>query len=91
LETLRPLAELANDLDLTPAALKRWIHQGVNLKDGSRLRLAATKFPGGWRISPPKLREFLDRLTADWLGDDPGAETRKAAVAAGLALGQAGF
>jgi hypothetical protein len=43
----------------------RWITLGVMLSDGSRLRLPATRYPGGWRIALNDFRKFIETLTAD--------------------------
>jgi hypothetical protein len=51
-----------------PATVTRHILRGVRLRDGSTLRLAARRTPGGWVVSPQSLDEFLARLTADRCG-----------------------
>ncbi len=51
------------------ATLTRWILKGVRLNDGSVVKLAAKRFPGGWASTREALDEFVDRLTADRCGD----------------------
>ncbi len=53
------------------ATVIRYVTTGVALSDGSRLKLRAVRFPGGWRSTWPWVQEFIDRLTADRTG---GAE-----------------
>jgi hypothetical protein len=48
-----------------PDTVKRWILEGVKLRNGSRLRLAARRYPGGWAVAEDALRDFTDALTAD--------------------------
>ena len=43
--------------------------QRVVLSDGTTLKLAGRRYPGGWRVSPDALDEFVDRLTADRVGE----------------------
>jgi hypothetical protein len=72
---------------ISPAALVRWIKEGSKLRDGSRLKLKATRMPGGWLTSQAWVREFLDALTADKNGSlvpFPGAEERAAQATARL-------
>jgi hypothetical protein len=52
-----------------PATITRWIMRGVRLRDGSRLRLAATRSPGGWLVTDDAIEHFLAALTADRLGE----------------------
>lgn len=66
----RPLAQLARELEVHAGTLMRWILRGVLLSDGSRLKLAATRFPGAWKTTDLAVREFLDRLTVDRVGAD---------------------
>lgn len=51
-----------------PATLTRWILKGVSLSDGSTLKLAARRYPGGWSVTEDALRDFTDALTADRTG-----------------------
>jgi hypothetical protein len=48
----------------------RWIANGVKLRNGSRLRLQAIRYPGGWRTRREWIDEFLDALTNDRIGQD---------------------
>jgi hypothetical protein len=58
-----------------PATVCRWITRGVRLADETILRLAATRYPGGWAISPDALNGFLAALTAAALGEETGEPT----------------
>jgi hypothetical protein len=80
-----------------PAIVTRWIMRGIVLHDGSRLRLAATRTPGGWLVADEDLDHFLARLTADRMGEPAPAEpsataTRKRELArVAVELDAAGF
>jgi hypothetical protein len=52
-----------------PATLSRWITKGVSMRDGSRLKLAAIRAPGGWLVADEAVDDFLERLTADRTGE----------------------
>jgi hypothetical protein len=52
-----------------PSTLTHWIVHGAKLSDGSYLRLEAKRFPAGWMISDEAVERFLDRLTADRMGE----------------------
>jgi hypothetical protein len=58
------------DKPVHPSTVGKWVTRGVRLRDGSRLRLAAIRYPGGWKLTADSLAAFLDRLTADSLGED---------------------
>ncbi len=47
-----------------PATLSRWILAGIGLKDGSRVKLRAVRFPAGWRTTDEWVDEFLEAITA---------------------------
>lgn len=64
-----------------PSTVNKWITKGVKLRDKSRWRLLATKYPGGWMVRPEDLDSFLSRYTSDALGEDP-SETAPAAPSA---------
>jgi hypothetical protein len=51
------------------ATITRWITKGIKAGDGSVVRLAARRFPNGWRVSREAIDEFLDRLTSAALDD----------------------
>jgi hypothetical protein len=55
--------------------------RGIALRDGSRLRLAATRTPGGWLVADEDLDHFLAALTADRTGEPapapPAASTAR--------------
>jgi hypothetical protein len=45
-------------------AVTRWIEIGTPLRNGSRLRLRAERYPAGWRTTQAWVREFIAALTA---------------------------
>jgi hypothetical protein len=47
------------------ATITRLIVQGIGLRDGSRVRLKATRFPGRWMVTQADLDEFVEALTRD--------------------------
>jgi len=79
LSTLLTPVTIARTHDCHPSAVVRWIQKGTPLSTGVRLRLAALRTPGGWRIRREDLEQFLEILTADRLrpGTDGPAETTK--------------
>jgi hypothetical protein len=93
LATLLTPVVIARTHDCHPSAVVRWIQKGTPLSTGSRLRLAAVRTPGGWRVRPEDLEQFLEVLTADRLcpGKDEAApkstpkSERVAQMRAGLA------
>jgi hypothetical protein len=72
LPTLLTPVTIARTHDCHPSAVVRWIQKGTPLSTGTRLRLAATRTPGGWRVRREDLEHFLEALTADRLR--PGTE-----------------
>jgi hypothetical protein len=70
--TLLSPVVIARTHDCHPSAVVRWIQKGTPLSTGTRLRLAAVRTPGGWRVRPEDLEDFLEALTADRLR--PGGE-----------------
>jgi hypothetical protein len=70
------VVDVARQLGRKPATPNRWILKGTTLRDGTRLRLAATRTPGGWLIEQADLDGFLARLTADALGQPASVDTR---------------
>jgi hypothetical protein len=74
LQKLVPLRELLKEIPaalagtpLTMASARRWVKQGVRARDGSAIRLRATKAPRCWLSSRAALIEFLAAQTADAL------------------------
>ena len=67
LATLLTPVVIARTHDCHPSAVVRWIQKGTPLSTGSRLRLAAIRTPGGWRVRREDLEQFLEALTADRL------------------------
>lgn len=64
-------SDVAQQLGKSPSAVVRWCLKGASLRDGTRIRLEATRLPQGWRIKPDALSAFLERLTADACGEKP--------------------
>jgi hypothetical protein len=92
----RPLSEAARRITSTqngksthPATVTRWIKRGVRLSDGSVLKLAARRYPGGWTVSDDAVNQFIDRLTADRCGSPVASRVPNERVEA--ALDAAGF
>jgi hypothetical protein len=71
--------DIAKRYGVNPNVPCRWIVKGARLRDGTVVRLEASRLPGLWRISQEAWDEFLAILTADRLGPDPdrGAPPRK--------------
>jgi hypothetical protein len=59
-----------------PSSITRLILDGTKLTDGSRLRLYGRRFPGGWATCQAAIDEFVDRLTADRMGEPPAPAPR---------------
>lgn len=78
------------DRPVAPSTVARWITTGVRLRDGTRIRLAARRFPGGWVVTRVDLDQFVDRLTNDRTGEilsptpSPARDRRLARVDAEL-------
>ena len=77
LTTLLTPVVIARTHDCHPSAVVRWIQKGTPLSTGSRLRLAAVRTPGGWRVKPEDLEQFLEALTTDRLRPDAPVESPK--------------
>lgn len=59
----RPVSKVAPECGLSPPQGYRYCLKGALVR-GERIFPAATRTPGGWRVSRRALREFLERLTA---------------------------
>lgn len=57
------------------ATVTRWILEGARLRDGTRLRLRATRLPGRWVVEKVAVDEFLAALTADRSGTPRSSST----------------
>jgi hypothetical protein len=61
----RTVRQAGASVGYSATAVTRWIEGGAKLRDGSRLRLRAVRFPAGWRTTDQWLAEFISALTAD--------------------------
>lgn len=50
---------------LSPSTVTRWILLGCPARDGTRVRLAATRAGSRWLIDPADLDSFFTRLKGD--------------------------
>ena len=57
------------------STVSRWITKGARANSGSFVKLGAKRFPGGWKVTDEALEEFLERLTAQSLGQNDAAST----------------
>jgi hypothetical protein len=77
-----------------PATVVRWITAGCPARDGTRVRLAATRAGSRWLVRPSDLDAFFAALAADPVppADPPRspAARNRAAEAAGRELEQLG-
>ena len=82
-----------------PATVTRHILRGVKLRDGSTVKLAALRTPGGWLVTAEAVDEFISAITRDRCGDPtaptpdehrPPAFRRRAVEAAERELERAG-
>jgi hypothetical protein len=67
-------ADIARTLGNHPSASVRWMRRGALLSDGRRLFLRFVRLPGGYRVKPEWLDEFLATLTADRQGESAPIE-----------------
>jgi hypothetical protein len=67
-ERLLAPTEIARQLQVSPSAILRWLTRGVQMADGSRLRLRSIRLPGSYRVRPEWLDEFLERVGSDRAG-----------------------
>ncbi len=82
-----------------PTTPWRWIRRGVVLSDGRRIRLAAHKVGGTWRVTQQALDEFIAATTAASMPEDADfydaprspREHDRAAARAGQELEAAGI
>jgi hypothetical protein len=61
----RTVRQIGDNTGYSSAAVTRWITDGVTMRDGSRLRLRAVRFPAGWRTTDEWVSEFISALTTD--------------------------
>jgi hypothetical protein len=72
-----------------PSTLTRWILKGVRLQDGTLLKLAAKRFPGGWATTREALDTFINALTDDRCGEPVVAPAPRSPSARARAIAQA--
>lgn len=51
--------EISRKFHLSPETVRLWIVRGL-LKDGERIKLAATKIGGQWRVTETALISWID-------------------------------
>ncbi|MFO0806226.1 MAG: hypothetical protein U0791_24245 [Gemmataceae bacterium] len=82
--------------NMSPATLTRWILHGCAARDGSRVRLSATRAGSRWLVYQSDLETFFAALAADPAPTPApkpvrsAANRRKASEAAGRRLQQMG-
>lgn len=57
------------------STLARWITKGVLKSDGTRAKLQARRFRGGWKVTAEALNQFIDELTDSALGGESDSST----------------
>jgi hypothetical protein len=57
------------------STLTRWITKGVLKSGGTRVKLQARRFPGGWKVTREALNQFIDELTDSALGGESDSST----------------
>jgi hypothetical protein len=67
------ISKAAARLGVSPRAFKRWLIEGVKLRNGGRLKPRAYRYPSGFRTTETWLAEFIQGLTEDRLGQQAGA------------------
>jgi hypothetical protein len=66
---------------VTISCLVRWILQGTQAPDGSRVRLEAVKGPAGWITAGPALARYLAARTPELGSDTPTSVIRRTLTA----------
>jgi hypothetical protein len=64
-QVCRPYAGARGARHVTPSTVTRWILSGCPARDGTRVRLPATRVGCRWLVSPADLNAFFARLAAD--------------------------
>jgi hypothetical protein len=75
-QAARLIPPTKDDSPTHPSTLARWITKGAKTLDGTYVKLKARRYPSGWRIHPADLDEFIGRLTAVALKEDPSDPPR---------------
>jgi hypothetical protein len=65
-----PPADVATNLGVEHLVVLGWITRGVRL-ERKRVRLPAVKLGGRWRVDPAAVGPFVQRMTANALGEGP--------------------
>ena len=60
--------EIARQKSVHPSAVVRWMRRGAVLANGTRVFLRYERLPGGYRVKPEWLEEFLEALAANRSG-----------------------
>ena len=65
---------------VTPSTVTRWILTGCPARDGTRIRLAATRCGSRWLVKPTDLDAFFSALAADPTPTNPAPPLRSPAA-----------
>jgi hypothetical protein len=65
---------------VAPGTVTAWILDGAKSTTGQRVRLLATRFPSGWKVTQTAITAFLNELTAASLPAPPEPAEQPAAV-----------
>src|SRR4051794_10228515 len=57
------------DTSIHPGTVWRWVRVGCLRRDGSRLRLRASRSPGGWLVRDDDLATFLKEVERERRGE----------------------
>jgi hypothetical protein len=66
--------------NVTPSTITRWILAGCPARDGTRIRLAATRCGSRWLVKPTDLDAFFAALAADPLPTNTSLAPRSPAA-----------
>jgi hypothetical protein len=99
-QAVRRLPPTKGNKAVHSSTMMRWITKGVRSRDGRLVKLAARRYPGGWKVSDEDIDIFIDELTRAALGETgpagaPNVQTsarrQQELAAVDRELDQAGF